>query len=212
MFFKLLTYSKKIIIFLSIITLCACSFSSSKNEDQATYQATNFTHRPMFIQNYVDALSDSLIVNSQKSFKQGRTAVGSIALISSLNIDNDLTHPLFMLGNQIQESLMTSLSQKGYKVVEYRRAKNLIIHNNYDKMLTRELDKLIETDEFNSFVTGTIKYQENGAVVNLRVVELSNNQVIAATTKFIPLDVFWDRRQVNSINGMPYRNSYRESQ
>jgi len=212
MFLKSFKNSKKyILLFNTLFVLCSCSSFSEQKKEQKIYN-NNFTYRPMFIQNHVDAMSDSLVAHSQKSFKIGRTAIGSITMIDTFKINKDLTHPLFMLGNQLQESLMTSLLQRGYQVVEYRRSKDIIIHNNYDKMLTRKLNKLNNTDEFNYFLTGTIKYQENGAAVNLRVIDLLNNEVVSATTKFIPLDVFWDYRQVSSINGMLYRNSNRRNQ
>ncbi len=210
MFFKSLKNSKKyILLFSMLLALCACSSLFETKKEPIIHQANTITHRPMFIHNHVEIMTDSLVAHSHKNFKLGRTAIGSITMIDTLNINNDANHPLNKLGLQLQESLMTSLLQRGYHVVEYRRAKDLIIHQNHDQMLTRELDKLSNLDEFNYFLTGTIKYQENGAVVNLRAIELLNNEVVSATTKFIPLDVFWDKRQVNSINDMLYRNSYR---
>lgn len=206
--------SKKHMLLLSpLLVICSCSNFSEQEKKQPIQYNSNFTNRPMFIQNHADAMSDSLIAHSQRSFRVGRVAIGSISMIDTFKIHKDLTHPLSMLGNQLQESLMTSLSQRGYQVIEYRRSKDIIIHNNYDQMLTRELDKLNSNEEFSYFLTGTIKYQENGATVNLRVIDLLNNDVISATTKLIPLDVFWDNRQVNSINGFLYRNSsYRSNQ
>ncbi len=212
MFFKSFNSSKKYIVFFSaLLTLCSCvnSFEQNSHHQKNTTYTASLTYRPMFIQNHVDSMSDSLVAHSQKNFKIGRTAIGSITLIDSFEINKDKTHPLFMLGNQLQESLMTSLLQRGYQVVEYRRSENLIIHNDHDQILTRELEKLNDTGALNYFLTGTVKYQENGAAVNLRVIDLLNNEVISATTKLIPLDVFWDKRQVRNINGMLYRNSYR---
>jgi len=203
---------KYFVLFINFFVLCSCSNFSEQRKEQIIHHNSNLTYRPLFIQNHVDAMSDSLVAHSQKNFKSGRIAIGSITMIDTFKINKDLTHPLHMLGNQIQESLMTSLLQRGYHVVEYRRSKDIGIHNNFDQMLTRELDKLNDTDEFSYFLTGTVKYQENGAAVNLRVIDLLNNEVVSATTKFIPLDVFWDNRQVNSINGMLYRNSYRSKQ
>lgn len=205
-----------------LVTLClsaagCSSFHQTPDEVKAAQSgrqvaypgpATYGASRPMFIQNYVDGMADALVAYSRQNFKLGRTAIGSITLIDSLDIEQDANHPLAQLGNQVQESLNSSLAQRGYSVVEYRRSQHLIIHPDHEQMLTRDLTKLADSENFNYFLTGTIKYQENGAVVNLRVIELEGNEVIAATTKLIPLDVFWDTRQVRNVNGYLYRDTY----
>jgi len=189
--------------------LSACTSNNMENSSDVKHQTVYQSYRPMFIQNHVDALADSLVAHSQKNFKLGRIAVGSISMLDTFKVEADNTHQLAKLGNQLQESLMTSMLQRGYRVVEYRASNDIIIHDNQDQMLTRDLKQLTAVDEFNYFLTGTIKYQENGAVVNVKVIDLLNNELVSASTKFIPGDVFWDNRQATSTDGMIYRSSYR---
>ncbi|GAA6203872.1 FlgO family outer membrane protein [Thalassotalea sp. SU-HH00458] len=163
--------------------------------------------RALFIQNYVDGMTDALIVNGNGAIKLGRIAVGSVNMIDSFHLAQDKTHHLNFLGLQVQESLMTSFLRRDYRVVEFRRTNQLLLKENYDQMLSRQLTELSNSQEFNYFLTGTMKYQDNGAIINLRMVDLSNNEVVSATTKLVPSDVFWPRNQVMMNNGLIYRSS-----
>ncbi|MFT5760549.1 MAG: hypothetical protein ACI9LM_005336 [Alteromonadaceae bacterium] len=199
--------SKITLYFLVLLTLGACSSVSreAKEDERSIYHST---YRPQFIQNYINSMADSLIVNDKYDrIKRGRLAIGSIGMIDTLKLSEDKTHPLNLLGLTLQDGLMASFLNRGYQVVEYHRTKNIIIRDNQDLMLTREIKYLKQDQNLGYFLTGTIGYQEDGASVNLRIIDLQNDQVLAATTKFIPIDVFWNKRQVNSYEGMLYRSS-----
>jgi TolB-like protein len=209
-------YASNVGMYIVTFLLCAlingCSSPSPRIVERTTYQP-NHTHQAQFIQNYIDSMTDSLIVSDHfYSIKKGRVAVGSIGMINTLKLSDDKTHPLNLLGLTLQDGLMTSLLNRGYLVVEYHRSKNIIIRDNQDLMLTRELEYLKQDQALSYFLTGTIAYQENGASVSLRIIDLENDQISAATTKFIPINVFWNNRNVTNYNGMLYRtNSYKGS-
>ncbi len=191
-----------------VLLLAACSTVSQQPTEHIQTHQHSVSHS-QFIQHYVDEMADALIVNDHfDRIKRGRVAIGSIGMIDTLKLSEDQTHPLNLLGLKLQDGLITSFLNRGYKVVEYRRAKNIIMHDNQDLMLTREIKHLKEEQKFSYFLTGTIAYQEDGASVNLRVIDLKSDLVSAATTKFIPIDVFWQHRQVTQYDGMIYRTSY----
>lgn len=204
---------KKIFRFVAPLLVSSVLISCSH---QLPYQLTptnnapltvQYSHdRAMFIQSYVDAMADAIIVNGVEEMKMGRIAVGSITMIDSFQLAQDKTHHLNFLGLQIQESLMTALLKRKYRVVEFRRSNDILIRDNYDQMLSREIEALNDKNEFHYFLTGTLKYQDNGAIVNLRMIDLTNNEVVSATTKLVPNDVFWPKNRVVSHNGLLYRN------
>jgi len=190
------------------IFLIACSSTVHKPIEQQITHNQSRDYRVQYIQNYIDSMADSLIVNDHYDrIKRGRIAVGSIGLIDTLKLSEDKTHPLDILGLTLQDGLMSSFLNRGYKIVEYHRSRSIIIRNNQDLMITREIKHLKQDQDIAYFLTGTIAYQENGASVNLRIIDLENDQISAATTKFIPMNVFWNSRQVTNYNGMLYRNS-----
>ncbi|MBL0711165.1 MAG: hypothetical protein JJV99_09175 [Colwellia sp.] len=195
-------------IFAIFLTACSSTDQKTTIEEQPIIPHQHRDYSVQYIQNYIDSMADSLIVNDHYDrIKRGRIAIGSIGLIDTLKLSEDKTHPLDMLGLTLQDGLMTSFLNRGYKVVEYHRARNIIIRDNQDLMLTREIKHLKQDQNIAYFLTGTIAYQENGASVNLRIIDLENDQVSAATTKYIPMNVFWNSRQVTNYNGMLYRNS-----
>jgi TolB-like protein len=55
------------------------------------------------------------------------------------------------------------------------------------------------------YITGTLVYQQEGAIVNARVVNARNKDVVAAATRFFPAELFWQREQITNRNGMIYR-------
>lgn len=200
-------FDVSIVTFLLCALISGCSSLSPKVVERTTYQPIH-THQAQFIQTYIDSMTDSLIVSDHfYNTKKGRVAVGSIGMINTLKLSDDETHPLNLLGLTLQDGLMTSLLNRGYLVVEYHRSKNIIIRDNQDLMLTRELEYLKKDQALNYFLTGTIAYQENGASVSLRIIDLENDQISAATTKFIPINVFWSNQGVTSYNGKLYRNN-----
>jgi len=205
-----LTINKKnkgLLISCGLLMLSACSSTNTVSTYEPTHRQQS-SYRPLFIQNYIDSMADSLIVNDQqRKIKRGKIAVGTIGMIDTLTLSNNNTHPLAQLGLKLQEGLMTSLLNRGYKVVEYRRTKNIVVRGDQDQMLSRELADLRAERELNYYLTGTIAYQENGAAISLRIIDLANDEVAAATTKFIPIDVFWQHRQMTEYNGMLYRDS-----
>lgn len=198
-----------LIFTISLIVLliqgCTSSFGNHSYLMEPLQKHQQYYNRSMFIQSYVDSMADALVVNSQGSLKKGRIAVGTITRIDTFQLESSQGHPLHYLGLQLQESLMTAFLQRGYRVVEYRRANNIIIKAEQDQMLSRSIEDLKQQQDFHYFLTGTIKYQENGAAINLRIIDLANNEVNSASTKFIPKDVFWDQRRVNMVNGHLYR-------
>ena len=211
---KVMAQNSIMLLFLTSIMLNGCSSvndasSYTSNAQSVALAHNNTYYRPLFIQNYVDSMTDSLIVNDQyRKIKRGKIAVGTIGMIDTLALANNNNHPLAQLGLKLQEGLMSSLLNRGYKVIEYRRTNNILVRGDQDQMLSRELAHLRTERELNYYLTGTIAYQESGAAISLRIIDLANDQVSAATTKFIPIDVFWQRRQVNEYNGMLYRDSY----
>jgi TolB-like protein len=74
-------------------------------------------------------------------------------------------------------------------------------------VFSREVNRLSETQSVDFFISGTITEQQEGAIVNARVIHVKTKDVVAAATKFIPADVFWQREKVSKRNGLIYRTS-----
>jgi TolB-like protein len=133
-------------------------------------------------------------------------AVGTI-LPSSLKSGNNLpANPEF--GLQVQESLLTLATQAGLNVVEYKTRGTIKIGNQYDAMLSRDIDSLNTQIKADYFLTGTYTVMEQSTMVNLRLIEVPSNKVIAAATDYIPADAMWSATKVTLKDEHIYRGTY----
>jgi hypothetical protein len=112
------------------------------------------------------------------------------------------------LSLQIQESLLTQFTQLGYHTVEYRLGNNLILAQNADSILSRDLSKLRNRQNIDLVITGTVTRQQHAYIVNARLVNIENKQVLSAGSTEIPINVMWGNEKIQQRDGSLYRSEY----
>ena len=112
------------------------------------------------------------------------------------------------LSLQIQESLLTQFTQLGYHTVEYRLGNNLILAQNADSILSRDLSKLRNRQNIDLVITGTVTRQQHAYIVNARLVNIENKQVLSAGSTEIPINVMWGSEKIQQRDGSLYRSEY----
>jgi TolB-like protein len=112
------------------------------------------------------------------------------------------------LSLQIQESLMTFATQAGLKVIEFKTMPSIKISAQADKMLSRQVSDLSSTISAYYFLTGTYTLQENNTIMNIRLIKVPENIVLAAATDYVANDVMWSSSTVAIKNNLIYRNGY----
>jgi TolB-like protein len=75
-------------------------------------------------------------------------------------------------------------------------------------MLSRQVDELNPTISADYFLTGTYTMQENSTMVNIRLIQVPENIVLAAATDYVPNDAMWSSSKVTLKNNQIYRNRY----
>ncbi|MEO2282185.1 FlgO family outer membrane protein [Pseudoalteromonas pernae] len=109
---------------------------------------------------------------------------------------------------QLQESLMTIYTQMGFTVVEYRTRNHIALEPHADVMLSRDVAQLAQRQEIDFYVTGTLTEQEDAYVVNVRMIDSDNNQVVAAATDYLPNTILMHADKVRMTNGHLQRRAY----
>ncbi len=137
--------------------------------------------------------------------KQYRYAVAGFVPVKTMAFNEKEQGPLMLLGHQLEQGMMTEASRRGFVTQDYKVAEDIRITNASDSVLTRDVDRLSSFKNIDFFITGTITEQQEGAIVNVRIVHYKSKDVVAAATKFFPADLFWQREKVSSRNGMIYR-------
>lgn len=109
---------------------------------------------------------------------------------------------------QLQESFITLYNQMGFSVVEYRTRNSIALRDGGDVMLSREVGQLAARHGIDFFVTGTMTPQQDAYVVNVRMINISNNEVVAAATDYLPNNVLTSADKVHMQNGHIERRAY----
>lgn len=189
----------------TLISGCAITDLMDENEDIADVTGLNM-HPSNILHRHVEKLVRQLLSTSQLIDKTNTVAVGTILPTTHSNGESLPSH--LALGLQIQESLMTFATQAGFKVIEYKTMPNIRISKQSDKMLSRQINELNPTISADYFLTGTYTLQESSTIVNIRLIQIPENIVLAAATDYVPNDVMWSTSKVTLKNNQIYRNGY----
>lgn len=153
----------------------------------------------------VTRLANKLFANAKNIHLAQSVAIGTFLPIHLTNAP-DLAEQDF-IGLQIQESFITLAAQAGLNVVEFKTVSAIKIASNADVMLSRNIKDLKDDVNVQYFLTGTYSEHDNKLMVNARIIELSNQRVIAAATDTIAMPSLNNQQKTSMKNNMLYRKS-----
>lgn len=132
--------------------------------------------------------------------------VGTFLPANSLKPEEDSN--LMAFGIQLQESFATLSAQAGLNVIEYKSLPGVMITDNADIMLSRNLTKLKSKIQAQYLLTGTYVQQENSLIVNAKLISVNDRSLVAAATDYLPLNSMYSHSKVRLKDGMLYRGQY----
>ncbi len=157
------------------------------------------------VHSYSKELVVSMLNTMQPLNNETAVAIGTFLPSDSLT-NQPLNSQAFGLANQLQESMQTLFSQVGANVVEFRTSQEIGIEPQQDVLLSRDIDKLSSRMEIDYFLTGTITEQQNGFMVNSKMIDFNSNRLVSAATLLIPRNSMWQDEKVIQRNGYIYRS------
>ncbi len=188
------------------IVLTAIALTACAKVQPNTLQAG---HNPLGnIEYHTSVFADELFANFRHSKKQAqyRFAVAGFVPVVHMKFNNKAQHPLMLLGHQLEQGLMTEASRRGFITQDYKITNDIIIDSTSDRVMSRNIEELYKHNlGVDFYVSGTITEQQNGAIVNARVVHVKTKDVVAAATKFFPSELFWKEEKVTTRGGLIYR-------
>ena len=219
---------KFITLFASLFTLnllSACSIvndeSSSDSYDNLRVESENYRKATLMIEKphniespgnehllihqNVTRLANKLFLNAKDIHLDQSVAVGTFLPIHLTNTPN-LVEQNF-IGLQIQESFITLASQAGLNVVEFKTTSAIKVMSNADVMLSRNTKDLQSNINAQYFLTGTYSEHDNMLMINVRIIELANQRVIAAATDYIAMPSLHNKQKIMMKNSLIYRNA-----
>ena len=110
--------------------------------------------------------------------------------------------PLASLGGQLAEGFVYELNKRGYKVTDFKLRKSVEVNESGDFAWSRDLADLKNQVDAKYILAGTLTPHQNGAVVNVRLMEMNNGLVISTAQGFVPENLFWSKERVTTRDGV----------
>ena len=151
------------------------TFATENTEQRFVPRATNKR-----LAHYIEQLAMELVGNEHKE-----QLVGDIAIATFVKFDGSLRQAS-ALGNQIAELFYHELHAFGYEVVDLKN------HNYIDRTMqgdfsfTRANKRIMAHGKFTHVLSGTLIYDKRGVLVNTRIINVTNQRVMASASGFIP--------------------------
>ena len=196
----------RLLLPLICLNLAACNLVPEPEPSVPT-GAPRAAIAPYTVSDYVSNLTTQLNVTNGVFNNNARIGVSSFYYASAP--DTKLTTGQASgLSQQVQESLLTQFTQLGYHTVEYKLANSLTLSSNADSILTRDIKKLNNRQNIDLVITGTVTRQQHAYIVNARLVNIQNKQILSAGTTEIPINTMWGSEKIQQRDGKLYRSEY----
>ncbi|WP_394223262.1 FlgO family outer membrane protein [Alteromonas gracilis] len=188
------------------LCLAVLSGCSSSDKPKSQFEQTNATDVSALgnVEYHTYMLANELFANVGPA-RQSRYAVVGFVPADTMKYSADHQHPLMLLGHQLEQGMITEATKRGFSTQEFKLSNDIIVSDESDRVLTRNIEQLSSIERVDFYITGTMVYQESGAVVNARIINARNKNIVAAATRFFPAELFWQEEQVTTRNGKLYR-------
>ncbi|MFT6528844.1 MAG: TolB-like protein [Psychrosphaera sp.] len=132
------------------------------------------------LKDYVEVMAMNLKQQSDPNGIRNLVAVTSFVQLDSTLKNTNL------LGNQLSEHFISELRNVGIPVADYKVTGSIQVTPKGDLAMSREFAELNQNLNIGYVLTGTLIRNERGIIISARIVSVSNNQVIASTSKLLP--------------------------
>mgnify|MGYP000218169820 CR=1 FL=1 len=147
-------------------------------------------------------LADELVASLAKHALTGKIIVTRFVEQDTRQASQDSAAPLAQLGGQLEESFVYELNKRGYKITDFKLRPDILVSEDGDYAWSRQLADLSARVDAKYIVSGTLTPHQNGAVVNVRMMEMANGLVLATAQGFLPNNLFWSEEKVTTRDGM----------
>jgi TolB-like protein len=199
---------KKWIIPLILPALLSCEATNNDGFYQSTHvekgEIDSFELPRHAINDVVKGLAYQMLASS--SFVNAKTPVAVASFVDLKNLESTN-----WLGNQLAESFVHELQRHGLVVIDYNTTGHIRVTKTGDFVFSRDWKELPERQIIDYVVTGTMMEQENGVMINARMIGMQSRVVVATAQSFIPSWVIGEQinqdENVRIKDGLIIRNS-----
>ncbi|NTS75412.1 hypothetical protein HR060_00920 [Catenovulum sp. SM1970] len=187
------------------LTACSVNSSHSYNTPETPAHSVNNYYQPQMsdlsIKAYTYMLADELLTQPNASSLSGRLAVTSFVNQQTRKSEYVEGDVLAQLGEQLEAGFIYELTKRGFTVTDFKLMPTIKVSEKGDQVWSRNVDELDRNLNAKYVLAGSISEHERGAIVNVRIIGLNDQQVITAAQGFIPDNVFWSDQNVTLKDG-----------
>jgi TolB-like protein len=180
---------KKWLIPLILPALLSCETTSDSGFYKSTHveqgEIDSYDLPRHAINDVVKGLAYQMLTSS--SFVNAKTPVAVTSFVDLKDLETTN-----WLGNQLAESFVHELQRHGLVVIDYKTTGHIRVTKEGDYVFSRDWKELPERQIIDYVVSGTMVEQENGILVNARMIGIQSKVVVATAQSFIPAWVLGD--------------------
>lgn len=156
---------------------------------------------------YTERLAQQLFTElaQHNILRQKQLAVSSFLPVRPLSLAQ-LSAQEVELANQLADSMLTEAVQRGYDAVDIRLRREVLMQSDHEQGFSRQLSELKQQHRARVLLSGTYSVQEDGFIVNVRLIDVESQQVLAAATDYIPDNVLWSAEKMRTRGNYLYRS------
>lgn len=193
----------KTLIILPLVVLFGCATMQPKMPEQQTLANGNGLPHLASI-NYLSQQMVNELVRQNESLKPTEPLlVATPVMLSDLATSNEL-------GLQYQQGLIAALHDHQFNVVDMNVTEALRVTPTGDFILSRDWQQLPADIDVIHVVATTMSANKDGVAFYSRIVDVSNNHIVATAQSFVPITAMQgmlaSSEKVVSENGLLYRS------
>ena len=139
--------------------------------------------KSLILTEVVSKMADQLLYNFPKRYYNESIALTSMVDLNDLKATN-------WLGQTISEQFIHELHIRKLHVIDFKLTGNIQLTAQGEFALTRDWKRLNKNVEVQRILTGTMSRNEEGIIVNARIVNVDSNRVESTSSAFIPHSMF----------------------
>ncbi|MCW8996197.1 MAG: FlgO family outer membrane protein [Psychromonas sp.] len=139
--------------------------------------------KSLILSEVVSKMADQLLYNFPKQYYNEAIVLTSMVDLNNLNVTN-------WLGQTISEQFIHELHIRNLHVIDFKLTGNIKLTAEGEFALTRDWKQLNKDIDVQRVLTGTMSRNEEGVIINVRIINVNSNIVESTSSAFLPNNIF----------------------
>jgi len=161
------------------------SGSQTESDGYGTFYQFN-GEKSLILSEVVSKMAEQLLFNLPPEYYNESIALTSIVDLRDHKVTN-------WLGQTIAEQFFHELHIRKLSVIDFKLTGDIQLTPEGEFALTRDWKKLSKQVDVQRILTGTMSRNEEGVIINVRIVNVNSNRVESTSSAFIPKSIFAGR-------------------